>query len=105
MESASQGRPSAAENNPLRDAGILEQVFTFLPGHWLFLGAVGRAWEAVYTGMEDQQVCSVSLYDNNKLVTCCCKTTVRQQQACDVLLQDHSLQCCGGISCDRKAGT
>jgi hypothetical protein len=45
----------AAVSNPLRDAGILERVFTFLPGCWLFLGAVCREWRSVYAGLADQQ--------------------------------------------------
>jgi hypothetical protein len=37
----------AAVAEPLRDACVLNQVFTFLPGHWLFLGAVCKEWEAL----------------------------------------------------------
>jgi hypothetical protein len=40
-----------AEIDPLRDAGILQHIFEFLPGCWLFLGAVCREWEAVYASM------------------------------------------------------
>jgi hypothetical protein len=43
--------------NPLRDASILEHIFTFLPGHWLFLGAVCREWQALYASMEQQMLC------------------------------------------------
>jgi hypothetical protein len=53
----------AAASNPLRDAGILQQVFTFLPGNWLFLGAVCREWAAVYAGLKDQRVLHLSIYD------------------------------------------
>jgi hypothetical protein len=46
----------AAVSNPLKDAGILHQVFTFLPGSWLFLGAVCRDSAAVYATLKDQKV-------------------------------------------------
>jgi hypothetical protein len=45
-----------AERNPLKDTGILQQVFSYVPGHWLFLGAVCREWEAVYASITDQQL-------------------------------------------------
>jgi hypothetical protein len=47
--------------NPLRDAGILRNVFSFLPGHWLFLGAVCREWAAVYAALKAQEVRKVTL--------------------------------------------
>jgi hypothetical protein len=47
---------AVAYANPLKDAGILQHVFTFLPGHWIFLGAVCREWEAVYAGIGDCKV-------------------------------------------------
>jgi hypothetical protein len=46
----------AADIDALRDPGILQHIFAFLPGHWLFLGAVCREWEALYAGIADQQV-------------------------------------------------
>jgi hypothetical protein len=66
----------AAASNPLRDAGILQHVFTFLPGNWLLLGAVCREWKLAYAGLEDQQVRSGSLHDNDELVNCDCRTTL-----------------------------
>eukprot|EP00953_Heterococcus_sp_UTEX-ZZ885_P032497 16973-Heterococcus_DN1.PRE.1 len=54
----------------LRDPGILQHIFTFLPGHWLFLGAVCREWEAVYASMAEQQVCNLSLYGSFKSAIC-----------------------------------
>jgi hypothetical protein len=51
-------------------------VFTFLPGHWLFIGAVCREWQALYAGIEDQQVCSFYLDYNSELFTCGRKTTL-----------------------------
>jgi hypothetical protein len=63
--------------NPLRDAGILQQVLNFLPGNWLFLGAVCREWRTIYSRAlaEDQQVRSFSL-DDDMLVTCDVTTTL-----------------------------
>ena len=60
----------------LTDAGILQHVFTFLPGNWLYLGAVCSEWKAVYACMEDQQVCSLSLYGNKVVVVYGPKTTL-----------------------------
>jgi hypothetical protein len=62
-------------NNPLRDAGILRNVFTFLPGYWLFLGAVCREWEAIYAGMPDQYVLSTSFNYMPQRVTYGSRTT------------------------------
>jgi hypothetical protein len=66
----------AAVTNPLKDAGILQQVFTFLPGYWLFLGAVCSEWRAVYAGVADQQLRSVMIRCDQKLLTCSAKTTL-----------------------------
>jgi hypothetical protein len=71
----SQAQDLAAEINPLRDAGILQHTFTFLPGHWLFLGAVCSEWKAVYARMRGMRVPSSSLYSKGKLVTCGPETT------------------------------
>jgi hypothetical protein len=62
--------------DPLTDAGILQQVFTFLPGHWLFLGAVCREWQAVYAGIAEQSMHSLRLDRNPRLVTCDTRTTI-----------------------------
>jgi hypothetical protein len=67
---------AVAATNPLSNAGILKQVFTFLPGHYLFLGRVCKEWQAVHAGAADQQVCSFSLYFNNQPVTCGTRTTL-----------------------------
>eukprot|EP00953_Heterococcus_sp_UTEX-ZZ885_P016379 9209-Heterococcus_DN1.PRE.4 len=66
----------AAASDPLRNAVILKQVFTFLPGHHLFLGGVCREWRAVYAGMADQEVRAFRLYDCTELVTYGYKTTL-----------------------------
>jgi hypothetical protein len=65
-----------AASDPVGDAGILQQVFSFLPGNWLFLDAVCKEWQAVYTGLADQQIYKVSLRGNDKLVSCGAKTTL-----------------------------
>jgi hypothetical protein len=61
--------------NPLNDAVIVKQMFSFLPGDWLFLGAVCKEWQALYASMEDQQVWTLS-EGNNRCVTCGPKTTL-----------------------------
>jgi hypothetical protein len=65
-----------AASNPLIDTGILQQVFTFLPGHHLFLSAVCREWRAVYASMADQQMRTFRLYGNTKHVACGARTTL-----------------------------
>jgi hypothetical protein len=65
-----------AASNPFSNTGILKQVFTFLPGNWLFLGAVCSEWRAVYAELADQQVHTFRLYGNSKRVTCGTKTTL-----------------------------
>jgi hypothetical protein len=35
----------------LSDATFLQQIFSFLPGNWLFLGVVCRAWMLSYKQM------------------------------------------------------
>jgi hypothetical protein len=61
--------------NPLRNAGILKQVFSFLPGHWLFLGAVCKEWNALYSSIGGQQVYSIRLYESSKHMTCESRST------------------------------
>jgi hypothetical protein len=63
-------------SNPLRDVGILQHVFTFLPGCWLFLGAVCREWKLVYADMAEQEVCSFGLYSTRSPVSFSSKTTL-----------------------------
>eukprot|EP00953_Heterococcus_sp_UTEX-ZZ885_P016787 9417-Heterococcus_DN1.PRE.1 len=46
----------AALSNPLRYDGILQQVFAFIPGNWLFLSAVCSEWRAIYANIGEQQV-------------------------------------------------
>jgi hypothetical protein len=63
--------------SPLQDEGLLLQVFTFLPGHHLFISAVCKDWKAVYASMADQQVRSFTLYDDDpEFVTCGARSTL-----------------------------
>jgi hypothetical protein len=59
----------------LGERGILQHVFTFLPGNWLLLGAVCKEWATVYASIADRQVHAVSLHGNDELVICCSRTT------------------------------
>jgi hypothetical protein len=69
-------KQAVTASDPLTDASILNYVFTFVPGCWLFIGAVCRGWRAVYAGIADQQLRTFRLYDSTKLVTCGIKTTL-----------------------------
>ena len=65
------------ESDPLRDAGILRHVFMFLPGHWLILGAVCKEWQAVYAGMDEEELCCFDVYGGFVFwQTCYSKTTL-----------------------------
>jgi hypothetical protein len=55
--------------NPLRDAGIKQHIFSFLPGQWLFLGAVCKEWEALYASIADQRLCSLKVHIRKQLVS------------------------------------
>jgi hypothetical protein len=66
----------SAACGPLRDAGILQHTFTFLPGSWLFLGAVCSEWNALYAGIGDQQASSVCKNGSKKTVVCGAKSTL-----------------------------
>jgi hypothetical protein len=58
-----------AASNPLREASILQQELSILPGNRLCLGGVCREWEALCAGIADQQVRTFRLDCNSKLVT------------------------------------
>jgi hypothetical protein len=60
----------AAASHPLADASVLQQVFSVVPGHWLFLGAVCREWRDAYAELADQQVFSIDHHLDDQLVTC-----------------------------------
>jgi hypothetical protein len=69
-------KQALAASNLLSETSILKQVFSFLPGHWLFLGAACREWEAVYADMGEQHICSFCLLMYNKPVPCGSKMTL-----------------------------
>jgi hypothetical protein len=112
MVSTRKQKQAAAEtSDPLKDAGILQQVFAFLPGHYLFLGAVCREWNALYAGMADQLVRSVRLDGLLKLVACGPKSTLYSaamaspatvRLACElgVCTEKKSLQTIAGVYAD-----
>jgi hypothetical protein len=66
----------AAVSNPLRDVGIVQTVLTYLPGYWLFLGAVCREWKALYADMADQQMYSLGVYSRRSPFTFGSKATL-----------------------------
>jgi hypothetical protein len=62
MISTRRHKPAAAEAfDPLGDVGILKYIFAFLPGLYLFVGAVCREWNVVYAGTEEQDVFCLSV--------------------------------------------
>jgi hypothetical protein len=103
-----------AASNPLKDAGILQHVFTFLPGCWLLLGAVCKEWNAVYAHMDDQQVHSFDLYTKSIPVNCDCMTTLYTAVvassatvllACDcglAIAENDDLQMAAGLHADKQ---
>eukprot|EP00953_Heterococcus_sp_UTEX-ZZ885_P035386 18275-Heterococcus_DN1.PRE.1 len=107
----------AAAINPIRDAGILQHVFTFLPGNWLFLGAVCSEWRAAYEGTADQQVRNIRMWDSGWFVTCGPKTTcysaavaspatARLASSCGLELRENfDLELIAGLHADMKTLT
>jgi hypothetical protein len=77
MSRLDQKQTLSAVCNPLKDASILQQVFSYLPGHWLYLGAVCSEWKAAYACIHCVQVVSSSGRNVwKKLVTCQPNTTL-----------------------------
>jgi hypothetical protein len=77
MISARRQRQAAAPAiHPLKDVSILQHTFTFLPGHWLYLGPVCKEWEAVYADMGHQQVRKFNELLRQKPSICGAKTTL-----------------------------
>jgi hypothetical protein len=102
-----------AMTNPLRDAGILQRVFTFLPGHWLFLGAVCREWQDSYADMGEQHISSFNSLVYNKPVPCGTKTTLysaavaspataRLASSCGLAVDKKTLQIAAGLLGDMQ---
>jgi hypothetical protein len=84
-------------HNPLRDACLLQEVFTFLPaGNWLFLGAVCSDWKAVYAGRADQEVQCLT-YDSNfrRFFKTCGPTTTFYSAAVASPATAGLAACCG----------
>jgi hypothetical protein len=65
-----------AATSPLAEADTLRQVFSYLPGNWLYLGAVCSEWRAVYACMNEQQVYSLNTYGKKKVLIYGSKTTL-----------------------------
>jgi hypothetical protein len=80
---------------------MLKQVFAFLPGNWLFLGAVCREWQTVSINMADQQVHSFQFEGGTNLVTCDARTTLYSAAvatpAIARLAQKAGMQTCGPL--------
>eukprot|EP00953_Heterococcus_sp_UTEX-ZZ885_P027067 14566-Heterococcus_DN1.PRE.2 len=106
-----------ASANPLRDADILEHVFTLLPGNWLFRGAVCSEWRDAYALIADRQALSVCSDGSTKLVTYDNKATLysaavaspaRMQLARDAGLttsENDQLQVIAGLHADMETLT
>eukprot|EP00953_Heterococcus_sp_UTEX-ZZ885_P003743 2536-Heterococcus_DN1.PRE.4 len=60
----------------LSDAAILQRVFSFLPGHWLYLGGVCHEWMHCYKQMPVCEVSTVDCFHGNKSVACTWRTTL-----------------------------
>jgi hypothetical protein len=65
-----------AATSPLAEADTLRQVFSYLPGNWLYLGAVCSEWRAVYACMNEQQVYNLNTYGKKKVLMYGSKTTL-----------------------------
>jgi hypothetical protein len=104
-----QEQPAGALTSPLRDAAILQQVFTFLPGNWLFLGAVCSEWQALCAAMGEQNIYCIN---SKRLVNCATTTTLysaafatpataRLAQSCGLAISDNkALQLTAGLVAD-----
>jgi hypothetical protein len=102
----------AAASTPLTHAGILQSVFSFLPGSYLFLGGVCRDWRAAHAGIEDQQLPKASFDSlDGVLVTCGSTTTLcssvvaspataRQAADCGLDIDSDRLQLIAGLHAD-----
>jgi hypothetical protein len=100
-----------AVSNPLGDPGILQQVFSCLPGCWLFIGAVCKEWGIVYATMGQHRVQCVSVnraschWQTYRAKTTLCSAamaapkTIRMAFECGLSLQadDEDLQLIAGL--------
>jgi hypothetical protein len=62
----------------LCDASILERVFSFLPGHWLYLGAICRAWMQSYKDLPSREIVTVDCCEDVKRAACDWSTTLME---------------------------
>jgi hypothetical protein len=111
-----QKQASIEASDTLKDAGILQHVFTFLPGCWL-IGAVCKEWNVVYTCMDDQEVCRFSLYIKSFPAYCDSMTTLYSaavaspatvRLACDcglAIAMNDKLQFIAGLRADEQTLT
>eukprot|EP00953_Heterococcus_sp_UTEX-ZZ885_P041019 20946-Heterococcus_DN1.PRE.4 len=88
-------------SNPLKIEVILHQVFSFLPGNWLYLGAVCKEWRDVYAGRAVSEVRSFHFFSSRGFnVACGPKTTlysaavaspltVRMAHSCGLAMEDN----------------
>jgi hypothetical protein len=72
MDSMNQQLQVFTLTSPLSDARVMQQVFSFLPGNWLLLGAVCREWKALYAGIGAKKVRCIN---GARLVKCAANTT------------------------------
>jgi hypothetical protein len=65
---------TADANTVLSEAAILHHLFSFLPGHWLYLGAVCRAWMLSYKRAHMSEICIAEPQRGKKVVCGWCTT-------------------------------
>eukprot|EP00953_Heterococcus_sp_UTEX-ZZ885_P041015 20945-Heterococcus_DN1.PRE.4 len=88
-------------SNPLKIEVILHQVFSFLPGNWLYLGAVCKEWRDVYAGREGSEVRSFHFFNSRDINVACgpkmtlysvavaSPLTVRMAHSCGLAMDDN----------------
>jgi hypothetical protein len=60
----------------LSDAAILQRVFSFLPGNWLYLGGVCRDWMLCYKHLPDSDIFFKDAFQRTKKADCGWRTTL-----------------------------
>jgi hypothetical protein len=96
-------RQKQASCHPLKDTGILQHIFTFLPGSWLLLGAVCGEWKDSYAGIENQRVSSFDEDGRKKLVICGLKTTLYSAAVASPATARLACECGLQICSERKS--
>jgi hypothetical protein len=100
---------SAACSNPLLDAGILQNVLSYVgPGQCLFIAAVSKWWKDIYALVEEQVVVE---YDEDScacaIITCVPKMTLYSTVFASpsrVMLAHNNGLDCTSAACQRAAG-